>query len=65
MKLEIHRKIYEKKKKDYFGTKQHSTKINGSMIKEEIEKKKSWDDNENTIQNLWDAVKVVVIGKLK
>lgn len=38
MKLEIHRKIYEKKKKDYFGTKQHSTKINGSMIKEEIEK---------------------------
>ena len=39
MKLEIHRKIYEKKKKDYFGTKQYSTKINGSMIKEEIEKK--------------------------
>ena len=65
MKLEIHRKIYEKKKKDYFGTKQHSTKINGSMIKEEIEKQ-SWDDNENTtVQNLWDAVKVVVRGKLK
>ena len=27
------------RKKDYIGTKQHSTKINGSMIKEEIKKK--------------------------
>ena len=47
-------------------TKQHVTKIQwvNDEIKEEIKKYLETNDNENTIQNLWDVAKVVLRGKL-
>ena len=65
MDLEInHRKINEKKAY-YVETKQHATKDQwvNKKIKREIKKYPKTNDNENTtIQNLWDAAKAVSEG---
>ena len=67
MKLEInHRKENEKKKPDYMETKQHATKKQcvNEKIKNEIKICLETNDNENTtIQNLWNAAKAVLRGK--
>ena len=53
-------------KNDHIVTKKHTTKknTNGSTIKEEFRKYLKTNNNENaTLQNLWDAAKTVLRGK--
>ena len=54
------------RKKDYMETKKHATKktTGHNEIKEEVKKYLEINDNENTtIENLWDAAKAVLKGK--
>ena len=66
MKLEVnHKKNLERPR--YMEVKEHSTKewVN-QEIKEEIKKHVEVNENENmTVQNLWDTAKVVIRGSIQ
>ena len=64
MKLEISHRKKIRRKKNHLDTKPHTTKNQWVIIeiKEEIRKHLKTNDNENTLQNLWDAAKTFLRG---